>query len=80
MSYELLKLIRRQSREINLATNELQGSPYWNIYKKIVKIYLKKNSIKEISIPDFSNLTLLNKKNSKKILIEINSSIFRGQK
>jgi len=68
--------LNRCAKTINEASNDMQGSPYWNNCKRYIKIYFRQNDIKEISIPDFSKLTGFNFDNSKKMLIEINKELF----
>jgi hypothetical protein len=68
--------LNKSARAINEATNDMQGTPYWNSLKRYIKIYFKQNDIFEISIPNFENLTGFNRENSKKMLIEINKDLF----
>lgn len=68
--------LNKSARAINAASNDMQGSPYWNDCKRYVKIYFKQNDIKEISFKGFAELTGFNLGNAKKMLIEINKEIF----
>jgi hypothetical protein len=64
------------AKAINEATNDMQGTPFWNSCKRYIKIYFKQNDIAEISIPDFERLSGFSRENAKKMLIEINKDIF----
>ncbi len=52
--------------------NDMQGSAYWNITKRYIRVYFKQNNISEISFRGFEQLTNLNKDYARKMLLEIN--------
>lgn len=68
--------LNKSARAINEATNDMQGTPYWNNCKRYIKIYFKQNDIKEISFKDFAALSGFSLENSKKMLIELNKELF----
>lgn len=71
--------LNKSARAINEASNDMQGTPYWNSCKRYIKIYFKQNDIKEISFKDFSELSGFNLENSKKMLIEMNKELFNNK-
>ncbi len=67
-----LQSILNAAQRINAATNDMQGSAYWNITKRYIRVYFKQNNISEISFRGFEQLTNLNKDYARKMLLEIN--------
>lgn len=75
-SSKILELIKRQSRTINEATNNMENTPYWNKLKYNISVYLHKNEITEISVNDATTIFGLNKEDMHKILIALNKEFF----
>jgi hypothetical protein len=76
MTTATLEHIRKSAASINASTNNMENTPYWKTCKRYIKVYLKQNNIKEISVKDFSNMSGFNIYNSKKMLIDINKDVF----
>ena len=73
-----IDLLKTFAHNINVSTNDMQGTPYWNKCKKLLKVYLKNNEISEISVNDLSTLIGLKKDMAFKMLIEINKEYFEN--
>ena len=70
--------LNKSAKAINEATNDMQGTPYWNSCKRYIKIYFKQNGITEISIRDFEFLSGFKRQIAEKMLIEINRELFNS--
>jgi len=68
--------LNKSAKVINACTNDMQGTPYWNLCKRYIKVYFKQNDIFEISLPNFEKLSGFNRDNAKKMLIDINKDLF----
>lgn len=73
-NYIMQNLIKRMSANVNSSSNI--DTTYWRKLKRNIKIHLKQTGIKEITFSAFEQITGLNSKLAKKMLIEINKDCF----